>query len=361
VPVGYVGSHGLSRYARRGYDLRNELRVDGLPRGIITTDTRGSQRWTRPDDIVRDWQGSGRARSSEAPGALPDVSTFIARRRDLEPAVRNQIASVGGEPVLGSGRGREAIRPEPWARQRPVERGGYDTSRTPVTGMPAPRSSSDAPSRMRVAPLPAEREPASGGVRQIPADADWRRTNPGPVRRTEVGSMPASDGNADWRRQGTARGGNGPSSGDADLRTPRAPRPDGSPSGDVRAYDPRQRVPQSDARVPVREIQRPRSDSSIQDERHEVRTRAVSDDRGAYRGPERGSDTASPPIRRIVEGVRQTPPTTSQDSTPRRVEPSRASDHGGSQGQKSRPNRDSDHPRRDSSSSEGSGAPPPGG
>src|SRR5204863_8673550 len=107
-------------YTRRGYDRRNELRADGLPRGIITTDTRGSQRWTRPDDIVRDWQSrGGRTRPGAADGGLPDVSAFVSRRRDLDPAVRSQISSIGGQNIQGAGGERDhgAPRPEPWARQ----------------------------------------------------------------------------------------------------------------------------------------------------------------------------------------------------------------------------------------------------
>ncbi len=366
VPVAYVGSRGLNRYCRRGYDLRAELRVDGLPRGIITTDTRGSHRWTRPDDILRDWQGpAGRTRPGRAVEGLPDVSTFISRRRDLDPAVRNQIASVGGEPVLGSGRGRErqTPRPEPWARQRPVERGGDDAGRPRVMPLPAPRDAGDGPARQRVAPLPAPRRDlgyGSGRPSEGGETGDWRRMNPGATRGQERGSSPSSgptssDGNAAWRRQGSSREGAG-----SDRRSPRTPGSDASGTGprDLRGVEPRQRVPEADPRYQLRVLDRRQQEPAVQDRGPETRSRSVSDERGSYRPS--GND--APPIRRIVEGVRQAPPS-SQGSEVRRPEPNRGSERGGDgQARSSRPSRDGDRGRRDSGSrdSQGGGAPPPG-
>jgi hypothetical protein len=116
-------------------------------------------------------------------------------------------------------------------------------------------------------------------------------------------------------------------------------------------------VPEADPRYQPRVIDRRQQQPTVQDGRTETRSRSVSDERGSYRGS--GND--APPIRRIVEGVRQAPPA-SQGTEVKRPEPSRGSDRGDGQARGSRPNRDGDRARRDSGShdSEGGGAPPPG-
>ncbi len=81
VPFGRYGDRDLGRHIRRGRDLGISL-----GRGIVTTDTRplGRERWsdpTRAIEILR------RGRPD-----LPDVSDFVARKRDLPPAVRREIA-----------------------------------------------------------------------------------------------------------------------------------------------------------------------------------------------------------------------------------------------------------------------------
>ncbi len=105
VSLQYLDSPGLSRYCRRGSDLRGDLRYGALPRGIITTDTRGARpgRWQRPEDLLRDFRGRGdwTRRDSD----LPDVSSFIGRRHDRgtpRPGGdnRGQPAIFEGRPVL---------------------------------------------------------------------------------------------------------------------------------------------------------------------------------------------------------------------------------------------------------------------
>ena len=340
VPIADVGARGLSRYCRRGYDLRAELGQDGLRRGIITTDTRGAQRWTRPDDILRDWQvRGGRTRPNAGDGGLPDVSSFISRRRDLDPAVRSQISSIGGQTIqsVGGGRDRGTPRPEPWARQRPVER-GVDS------GAPAERGGHDAGGMARRETPPRAGEPS------------WRQPTPFPGLRA---NPTAPDTNAAWRRQGGApqvdRGAE-----NGDLRTPRASRPatGGSP-WDARAIEPRQRLPERGGQDALRVIER-RSPEELpgRQMRPDVRSRSVTEDRRASQGS--GNEAPQPPIRRIVEGVRQTPPP-SQSSEARRPEPSRSSERSDGQARTSRPSKESDRGRRDSGArhSEDGASPPP--
>ncbi len=80
VPFNNFGDRSLGNQIRRGRDLPITL-----GRGIVTTDTRplGRERWndpTRAIDLLR------RGRPN-----LPDVSDFVARKRDLPPSVRQEI------------------------------------------------------------------------------------------------------------------------------------------------------------------------------------------------------------------------------------------------------------------------------
>lgn len=73
-----------------------------LGRGIITTDTKplGPDTWSSPDNVAR----ALRTRMSKPAAELPDVTSFIARRPDLSPAVARTVgadnpAGLDGTPL----------------------------------------------------------------------------------------------------------------------------------------------------------------------------------------------------------------------------------------------------------------------
>ena len=96
VPIDHVRDPHLRHWGQRGYDLRNARRIDTLPRGVITTDTRivTRERWARPREITADLERTAiatRPTARGAGGALPDLNDFVARRRDISTDLR-QIA-----------------------------------------------------------------------------------------------------------------------------------------------------------------------------------------------------------------------------------------------------------------------------
>lgn len=120
VPFASFGDRDLGRHVRRGRDLGR-----ALERGIVTTDTRplGRERWsdpTRAIEILR------RGRPD-----LPDVSDFVARKRDLPPAVRREIAidrerpgdRLDGTPLRPGTLGGGADGAAPGARTADTPRG----------------------------------------------------------------------------------------------------------------------------------------------------------------------------------------------------------------------------------------------
>src|SRR5262249_20110373 len=99
VPVGSFGHHHLRDYCLPGWRLRNQL--EAVPRGIITTDTRSitPARWTRPSEVIDPLRRQ--ATVTRPGGELPDVSGFVARRRDLPATVsRTVIADTPERPSL---------------------------------------------------------------------------------------------------------------------------------------------------------------------------------------------------------------------------------------------------------------------
>lgn len=137
VPFGRYHDRDLGRHIRRGRDLGITL-----GRGIVTTDTRplGRERWsdpTRAIEILR------RGRPE-----LPDVSDFVARKRDLPPAVRREIAvdrerpgdRLDGTPFRPETLGGGADGAAPGARTADVPRGRtrWNSDGGPREGQPAP-------------------------------------------------------------------------------------------------------------------------------------------------------------------------------------------------------------------------------
>ena len=88
-PLGYFGRRGGRHHYRSGHELAYNRRALAVPRGIITTDTRGLDRavWTRPYEARRRLgeihRGGMAGERHGAGGDLPDVTSFVARGETL--------------------------------------------------------------------------------------------------------------------------------------------------------------------------------------------------------------------------------------------------------------------------------------
>src|SRR5262249_28055590 len=93
VGSGRFGRRDLARSAVSGAALRDAARLAQLPRGIITTDTRGLTpgRWGQPRTVVAVLEHRPGARG----GKLPDVTPFIARSPRLPTNVLHAVATDG--------------------------------------------------------------------------------------------------------------------------------------------------------------------------------------------------------------------------------------------------------------------------
>jgi hypothetical protein len=94
---------GLRGHAWSGRDLRHRSRLDAVPRGLITTDTRGLRPGIegRPHELVEVVRRARGTRPTEGGAELPDVTEFVARRRELSPDVNRAVLEApgdGGEP-----------------------------------------------------------------------------------------------------------------------------------------------------------------------------------------------------------------------------------------------------------------------
>ncbi|MCP4204915.1 MAG: hypothetical protein GY769_23650 [bacterium] len=153
-PTRYFGRRGYDRYWNSGRNLARERRF-AVPRGIVTTDTRGlgPDRWGKPTEamntLVKRIDPRGGARS------LPDVTDFVARR-ELADAYKAKV--LGRETSA-----RERLRPLPEESNRgrfttrsvSVERdtGVRSSSGTRrIEGLNRDRSGTGSSSRRRVTP-----------------------------------------------------------------------------------------------------------------------------------------------------------------------------------------------------------------
>jgi Family of unknown function (DUF6600)/FecR protein len=107
-PTRYFGRPHYQTYFRSGREVAQHATYRDLPRGVIATDTRSLRRdvWGQPDAIQTRLTAS-RTRLSQ--GEMPDVTDFVARRRDMRPevaaitrpqpvATRQRTASVAAAP-----------------------------------------------------------------------------------------------------------------------------------------------------------------------------------------------------------------------------------------------------------------------
>lgn len=111
VPANRLGYRDQARHTRPSHELRGEGRDGRLPRGLITTDTRGITPTVidKPEEAIRILETRPAARPGRG-GDLPDVTPFISRG-DLPEDVRVQVLETKPEE------GREAT------PLRPIENG----------------------------------------------------------------------------------------------------------------------------------------------------------------------------------------------------------------------------------------------
>jgi hypothetical protein len=136
----HLGHLDRGRFVHHGGDLRGDMRVGELPRGLITTDTRGltPARWQHLEqaiDVLRahGHRGIDGLRDS---GNLPDVTSFVARQPNLSPQVLRTVTATNPDKSRFSGTplrpsslgqnpasGRPALGRGPWADRTPAPTG----------------------------------------------------------------------------------------------------------------------------------------------------------------------------------------------------------------------------------------------
>lgn len=327
VPFASFGDRDLGRHVRRGRDLRIHLE-----RGIVTTDTRplGRERWsdpTRAIEILR------RGRPN-----LPDVSDFVARKRDLPPAVRREIAidrdrpgdRLNGTPLRPGTLGGGADGAAPGARTADTPRGrtrwnsdggavegqpAVDTRREP--GRDSGRSGLDTRESGRERTNPGERTggdtPEGGGTsveRRRPENPSARPASPDPgpysgqpapaERRHPIYQRPERDNSGDSgsssREAQPAPVRERPVARERPSDDPPAPPPSDPPPGTSRQRQPKEDEPAS---PPKKEEARPRErqnpDSGA--ERSAPARRRSEDRRPSGESNSNDGEAGSPPPR----------------------------------------------------------------
>lgn len=241
-PTGYFGSRHQERYLHDGRNWDRRHGADRVPRGVITTDTRGitPDRWHKPDEVMTVLRtrpselaradGAGKPRGLRgADLELPDVTPFVARRDTLPAEVRSRVLvndaggrKLAGTPLVPSSLGRTArpaagVRPagllrgrdggEVGGAVRPAGDAGTSTpAGRPAVVRAAPRAEVDRPSDPRAASprvvRPADRgRPAPSGEGDRPARVTFRPQGPArgaesPVAERPVVLRPRSDDGA---------------------------------------------------------------------------------------------------------------------------------------------------------------------
>lgn len=96
----HFGRRDQHRYAVPVDDLRNRGGLAELPRGIVTTDTKGitPEKWKNPDQVMRTLRAQAeKGKLVDAKGDLPDVTPFIARAPKLSEDVRRTVVASDSE------------------------------------------------------------------------------------------------------------------------------------------------------------------------------------------------------------------------------------------------------------------------
>ncbi len=293
-----LGDRHLRRHAVPGHDLRDRGILATVPRGIVTTDTRGltPDRWGRPDAVEAVLRTRRDARPGAGGGQLPDVSDFVARRRDLTPEVQERV--LGGRP-------RTAVRVD----SRPMMPGAIE----PRNDAPRAGEAGGDSGRRRIAVPRVEgerRAPASPPTTQgrthlatprvVPANPGV--TAPAPrTSRPRVGSpAPPAAGDA-WR--------------ESDRRRVAVPRVAGERPPQTAPAPPQRRTHLAAPRVvpPAPTASGPRAVRP----RVQSPTAAADAPRPRAYAPPPGRQGNPPVVRRVVDGIRRDAPPPRAYAAPR--------------------------------------------
>jgi len=168
-PTVYLGSRHQDRHAWAGRDWRGRDRRDVIPRGIITTDTRGlrPENWRDHEQVERVLRTRPRAGGPPAGGPraggpsdggpagdrrlvagrggeLPDVTPFVERRRELPADVERRVTvdegqggRVAGTPLAPGTVTASRARPSARTPDRPSPVAGDRAVARPSAGAPA--------------------------------------------------------------------------------------------------------------------------------------------------------------------------------------------------------------------------------
>jgi hypothetical protein len=182
-PTAYFGHRYQHRYVHDGRYWGRHDRGGHLPRGILTTDTRPltPDRWHDPDGAIRALRtrpGSGAAGTRGGAAELPDVTAFVARKRDLPPEVERRVMVVdrAGGARRAEGEPLHTVKPRDGSRQPGIGEvvfdggGGSRGQVTPRGGTPAAGAAGAAGSAgtgvgSGRAETPRRVDPRAGGTR----------------------------------------------------------------------------------------------------------------------------------------------------------------------------------------------------
>ncbi|MDI9630430.1 MAG: hypothetical protein QM311_03075 [Acidobacteriota bacterium] len=163
----------------RAHEVERELGRPTLPRGLVTTDTRGlDPARLREGRSARDLLSERNPGFRRVANELPDVTDFVARRRDLSPEVRERMQPrpddrqrLRGTPLDVDATARRTDRPQP----------GWQSPARDARLAERP----EAIRRGRLAPLPSERpdrrpdQPSELRERPVRIDPSGRRNDAG--------------------------------------------------------------------------------------------------------------------------------------------------------------------------------------
>lgn len=306
-------------HLRHGHALERVHRGDVVPRGIITTDTRGLRpdRWDDPQRALRDWADRRNARRTAVPrlgdrggDVLPDVTPFVARQPDLPEPIRRRVATTRtpDRPLRDATRTPDAT-PD---RQRPTR--VTVRPRTPETTTRQP-AVTDRPTRVdrTERPVRTERPTASDRPTRTRRPTTTRTT---PPSRTTTPRTVRPRTVEPWARD---RGGD-----ERELRRP-APsaRPD-RPAATRQPASPQRRPSVTERPVRRPAPSRPSASSSPSPRRPSASDRPTRTERPttSTRAPVRRPTTSARPPARTPTSVRT--PRTTRPSTSTRAPSSRS-------------------------------------
>lgn len=287
VPTRYFGHRNLRDYSHPGAYYRDRYGLRDVPRGIITTDTRPitPNRWDRPTEVIDALQrvrfDDGDHLARKIPDDLPDVSSFVSRRGDLDPTVGRRIAGLPPATDVAV------------ARRIPKDRGDVVLRVPPTDGVSTPAK-------------PRFESPQGAGPRRIgvPREIDGSPRVGGPTVEAAPRTPPRVSAQP---RTVVPDAGQAPS----DIRPRRLPPSEPSVSpGNRQGWRQTQPGAQPRAYVP-REVGRPRPGAQPRAYVPE-KGGQPQDLRRIYAQPApRGSGGPSidtPVVRRVIDGVRNVPP-----------------------------------------------------